>query len=203
MSSALDNPALQNSLRERKKVKTRKAIQDHALRLFRERGYAATTVEQIAEAAEVSPSTFFRYFPSKEEVVLQDDYDPMLAEVFRSLPAEMNIVTALRTTFKTVFSSFPPEEVEAIRERMRLMSSIPELQNAVLGNANSESAKIFTELAMEKLKLPAGDLKILVLSAAIRRILVVVITQWALGNTMDLPDVIDKSLEYLETGFKL
>ncbi|MFN8629902.1 MAG: helix-turn-helix domain-containing protein [Chloroflexota bacterium] len=41
------------------------AIQEHALRLFREQGYDRTTVEQIAEAAEVSPSTFFRYFPTR------------------------------------------------------------------------------------------------------------------------------------------
>lgn len=52
-------------LRERKKAKTKAAIQQHALRLFRQQGYQATTVEQIAEAAEVSPSTFFRYFPPR------------------------------------------------------------------------------------------------------------------------------------------
>jgi len=62
-------------LRERKKAKTRAAIRREAMRLFREQGYEETTVEQIAEAAEVSPSTFFRYFPTKEDVVLQDDFD--------------------------------------------------------------------------------------------------------------------------------
>ena len=70
-------------LRERKKARTRAAIQRHALRLFREQGYDATTVSQIAEAAEVSDSTFFRYFPTKEDVVLWDEFDPLIIEVFQ------------------------------------------------------------------------------------------------------------------------
>ena len=75
-------------LRERKKAKTRAAIREHALRLFRERGYSATTVEQIAAAAEVSPATFFRYFPTKEDVVLWDEYDALIWEMLDQRPGD-------------------------------------------------------------------------------------------------------------------
>ncbi|MGH3378360.1 MAG: TetR family transcriptional regulator, partial [Actinoallomurus sp.] len=81
-------------LRERKKLKTRRSIQQHALRLIHEQGYEATTVEQIAEAAEVSPSTFFRYFPTKEDTILTDEYDPLIMESLRAQPPDLSPVTA-------------------------------------------------------------------------------------------------------------
>ena len=119
-------------LRERKKARTFAAIQQQALRLFREQGYDATTVEQIAEAAEVSPSTFFRYFPTKEDVVLTDDYDPLILAAFQAQPAELSPVAALRAAMRAVFAGLPPEQVGLERERQALIQSVPELRAAML-----------------------------------------------------------------------
>src|SRR5215469_17329630 len=98
----------QSSLRERKKARTRAAIREHALRLFRENGYQKTTVEDIAAAAEVSPSTFFRYFPTKEDVVLQDDMDDRLFEAFERQPASLSPLAALRAAIREALATLTP-----------------------------------------------------------------------------------------------
>src|SRR5438270_3777638 len=87
-------------LRERKKLKTKEAIQREALRLFQEQGYDETTVEQIAEAVEISPSTFFNYFPTKENVVFEDPYDPLFISIFLGRPGDEPVGAALRHTFR-------------------------------------------------------------------------------------------------------
>lgn len=69
-------------LRERKKAATMRRIQQEAVTLFRERGFDAVTVEQVAEAAETSPSTIYRYFHTKEGLVLHDEYDDAILTTF-------------------------------------------------------------------------------------------------------------------------
>src|SRR6202142_2037697 len=120
-------------LRERKKARTRAAIQDHALRLFHERGYDATTVEQIAEAAEVSPSTFFRYFPTKEDVVAYDALDPLVMAAWRAQPADMKPIAAMRKAMWDVFASMDRTNVEEMMGRGRLLFGQPELRQAAIG----------------------------------------------------------------------
>src|SRR3954464_9320848 len=96
-------------LRERKKAKTRWAIQEHALRLFGEQGYAATTVDQIAAAAEISPSTFFRYFATKEDVVVQDQYDDLFVAAFREAGGSADPIATLRRMVADALKEMPAD----------------------------------------------------------------------------------------------
>ena len=118
-------------LRERKKARTRAEIQRHALRLFRDRGWGATTVDDIAAAAEVSRSTFFRYFPTKEQVVLHDDVDALMVEEFARQPAGTPLLTALRRALRAAFDRLPAETRGLEEVRMGLARTVPEIRAAV------------------------------------------------------------------------
>jgi len=143
---------LSTGLRERKKLKTRAAIQKEALRLFAEKGYEETTIEEIAAAVEISPSTFFNYFPSKEAVVFQDDLDPLIFAAFNAQPADVGPITALRNAMRTVFSGIPPDVRAMMQTRTALVLASPELRaatlNVVIGNGDAH-AKNFSLLHEE------------------------------------------------------
>jgi AcrR family transcriptional regulator len=153
-------------LRERKKAKTRAAIREHAMRLFEEQGFAATTVEQIADAADVSPSTFFRYFPTKEDTVLADDYDPLIVAALRAQPPEMNPVEAIRRSIHEVFDQVSDDDWERERQRQRLFVSVPELQARALQQYVAATAMV-AEVVAVRAGLPPDDFSARVLAGAV------------------------------------
>lgn len=119
-------------LRERKKARTKAEIQRQALRLFNEQGYAETSVDQIAAAAEVSPSTFFRYFPTKDDVVLSDFMDQRTMQLLIDAPAELEPLAALRHAVIEGMNSLPAEDLELETLRNQLIRTIPELRRGMI-----------------------------------------------------------------------
>jgi AcrR family transcriptional regulator len=156
----------QAGLRERKKARTRASLREHALRLFREQGYQATTVEQIAAAAEVSPSTFFRYFPTKEDVVLQDDMDTRLVEAFARQPAELAPIPAIRAALRETWRSFTDDEWELIREGGLLSMQVPEIRARTM-NELSRIITVLADVLARRVGREPDDMRVRVLAGAV------------------------------------
>jgi AcrR family transcriptional regulator len=187
-------------LRERKKQKTRWAIQEHALRLFAEQGYDATTIDQIAAAAEISPSTFFRYFPTKEDLVIADEYDDLLVEGLRRQPAEVPPLGAVRAVMAATLSQMGPEELARVWERTRLIMSVPALRSRSLENFVSTTA-VFREAFSQRTGRSADDFELRVLAGAIVGAFVAALEVWIESDHGEgLADIVDQTLARLESG---
>jgi AcrR family transcriptional regulator len=185
-------------LRERKKAKTRAAIQEHALRLFREQGYQATTVEQIADAAEVSPSTFFRYFPTKEDVVLHDELDPKLLAALREQPAELGSIEAIRRSMRVVFEGLSESEAALEFERHELARSVPELR-ARMADQFAGCMDMSAEALAARTGRPPDDFRVRVLAGAVVGIGLAAVLA-SEERTEDFVEVLDAGLAQLESG---
>lgn len=187
-------------LRERKKARTKSAIQSHAVRLFREQGYAATTVEQVAEAAEVSPSTVFRYFPTKEDLALNDDADPIVFAAFTTQPPELNLVQAWRASMREGIAQLTRQDVETQVERARLLLTVPELWGATLHGLQDTMA-VMTNLSAERLGRAPDDPGVRTTVGAIVGVLLTAALDWVrTDDDLDVMAVIDDALEQLDTG---
>jgi AcrR family transcriptional regulator len=195
-------------LRERKKARTRAAIQQEAMRLFRERGYESTTVEEIAEAAEVSPSTFFRYFPTKEDVVLRDDYDELLLQGFLAQPAALTPVQAVRAAMRDIGGiafALSPEERELERVRMVLTFSVPEVR-AHWMDEFGRAFRRFAEGVAQRAGRSPDDLRVRTFVGAVIGAMLVAmepLLQDPAREWTDFLPAIDEVLGYLEQGLPL
>ncbi|MGI5154557.1 TetR family transcriptional regulator [Microbispora sp. CA-102843] len=191
------------SLRERKKAKTRRTIQEEALRLFTQQGYEATTIEQIAEAAEVSPSTFFRYFPTKEDVVTQDDYDPILMEMIKAQPPDLPPLTALRGAFRTAFASMRAEELDKLLARTKLSTSVPALRARTVEGLFA-TIDVLAGAVAERAGRDPHSLAVRALAGAVMGVLLPALFAWVeRDGATPLPDLVDEALGCLEAGLPI
>ena len=189
-------------LRERKRIETLHRIQEEALRLFDEQGYDATTIEQIAEAAGVSPSTFYRYFPVKEDVVVQDEYDPFIMETFANLPKDLPPLALIRAAFEELFSQFGPEDLQRVRRRARMIYTEPALR-ARQHEQSLVTERFIAEMAAEHSGRSLQDLELRHFTAVVIASMTLAITVWAESDEGDLLVPLNRCLDHLEVGLPL
>ncbi|MFJ6746978.1 TetR/AcrR family transcriptional regulator [Streptomyces sp. NPDC091266] len=191
-------------LRERKKIQTRQAIRRAAYRLFEEQGYDATPVDRIAEAADVSPSTVFRYFPTKEDIVLTDEYDAVLEAGIRARPAGEPMVESLRQVTVESLRKITSEDRTELFQRMRLVREVPAIRGRTAENTARDAAMISAVLA-ERAGRTVDDLEVRVISAAVLAALQEAMMRWVEdeGQGADLEALINRTMDVLNRGLTL
>src|SRR5215469_11330125 len=206
MTGMTELPANTGGLRERKKARTRAAIRQHALRLFREHGYAATTIEQISAAAEVSPATFFRYFPTKEDVVLQDDFDVVTLEALQAQPHDLSPIAAFRGAAAAARAQLSAEDAAQFAETTRLTLSVPEIRARALDELVRTTEMITAAIAARTGRSP-DDFAARNLAGAIIGVIMTATMPWHLHDSAadvdEMFDRIDAGLAHLEAGLPL
>ncbi|WP_157372391.1 TetR family transcriptional regulator [Arthrobacter sp. Soil736] len=113
---------------------TRALLQEQAMALFVQQGFDETTVAQIAEAAGVSQMTFFRYFPTKDAVVFDDPYDPVIADLVAAQDPGLPAMERVRLGLLGAWNSVPDAVDDATREKIRLIAGHTRLTAGIWEN---------------------------------------------------------------------
>jgi AcrR family transcriptional regulator len=191
-------------LRERRKKLTAEELEAAAYRLFGERGFDNVTVDDIAAEADVSRRTFFRYFASKEDVLLADHFVQLARrrEAWAERPPDEPIVTALRNALLSMAVDFDDRK-EKIILRGRLMRDTPSLQARSLVHQRLWE-EAMQEMVAERLGVdPVTDLRPGVVSAATLAAMRVAFTIWlSSGCDGDLIALTTEALDLLDGGLQ-
>lgn len=181
--------------------RTRALLQETATRLFTEQGYDATTVEQIARAAGVSHMTFFRHFPTKDAVVLDDGFDPAIAAAVAGTPPGLPPLARVCAGFRAALARFDLPEQEQVRQRVRVAAGHPALRAGM--HANTEATR---EAVVDVLTADGADaFAARAAAAAVLAALTVALQEWCLVDDAIAPatsmrDRLVAALEVLQPG---
>ncbi|MFJ1566557.1 TetR/AcrR family transcriptional regulator [Streptomyces erythrochromogenes] len=195
MSTSPTSPGL----RERKKAQTRRAIQEHALRLFLEQGYQNTTVEEISAAAGVSHMTFFRHFPTKEAVVESDDYDPLIVRLIQERPPQEDGLTALRNALGQGLEAVYATGRDTLLARTRLIFHTPALR-ARTWDTQYATQRLFAD-ALRARNPEESDLATRVTAAAALAAVTTALAAWVESDgALELPVLVSEAFGALRTA---
>jgi AcrR family transcriptional regulator len=184
-------------LREMRKARTQRAIQEHAMRLFAERGYDATTVADIAAAAEVSSMTVFRYFPAKEDLVMADEYDPVIVDRIQARPASEPLIQRISAALAESAAGHSPDDRALLLARVRLGLSVPALR-ARMWDGQYRSQRHIVEALRGQNPDPGYVFELWVATGACLAAATAAIMRWAEGGGHeDLPGLMAAALRII------
>lgn len=193
--------AAETGLRERKKAQTREAILDAALALFERQGYDTTTVEEIAAEANVSPRTFFRYFDTKLDVVMEhaDAEVEDVADLLLARPAEETPLEAVRSVITMHLIDELRSPDSRLAREMRLMLCTPSLRNQIQEHVARHQAELTPALA-KRMGLADNAVAAHVVAGAVTNAVWSALERWvADGGTVEqLDPILDEALAALE-----
>jgi len=182
--------------RQRKKTATRDRLRASALRLFREQGYDATTVEQIAAAAGVSHMTFFRYFPAKEDVAMWDGYDPLIADVIARTPAGWPLTRRIRTVLVEGMRLIYGTERDTLLAQNKLIVDTPALRARLWADQIATQELILQALGANQDHPPTFQDKVTV-AACLAAASTAILTWVENDGVPELPDLMEQAFDTL------
>jgi len=189
------------SLRDRKRARTRRMIQAEAMRLFADKGYYGTTVEDIADAAAISPRTFFRYFATKEDVVTWDGQDLPPAESPVPRPAGTLVAEAVHAVFRAMMSKFDHQDRDLVVARLRLVFTIPEIRSRYWSD-QPDAPSVFRSMLAAR-NIPVDEPQVRVVVMAILNAAAVAMDCWQRdGGTGDLVTLFDEAVDALAAAMR-
>ncbi len=185
----------------RRPATTKDELSRIGLQLFTERGFDATTVDDIVATAGIGRRTFFRYFDSKNDLPW-GDFDLQLRkmrEYLDTLPDDMPLMQALSVAV-VEFNRLPPEEVPHHRKRMRLLLTVPTL---VAHSTLRYQAwrDVVAEYASRRLGVPPDGLAPSTISQVLLGVALAAYEQWLRDDDADLSELLAEALQLLNRGF--
>ena len=189
-------------LRERKKERMREGLAAAALQLFGERGFDHVTVEEIVDACDVSPRTFFRYFASKEDALFAET-DGNVARLLDSLaeqPADVTVLTALEAAMLDLARTYAAGR-EAVLARHAVIAATPSLHTRIAERQRGWETSVIDQLRSSGRARRMSDIDLRLLVAAANAALRVAIESWLdSGAEGDLARLVGRTFKRLRGG---
>jgi AcrR family transcriptional regulator len=177
-----------------KSERTREQLLTAALELFASQGYHETTVAQIVARVGVSEMTFFRHFPSKEDSLLADPYDPLIAAAVAGQPREWDVLRRVVQGVRAAWHAVPEPAGAQVRLRVRIAAQTPSLRAAIWRNTEATEQVIVAALEADGIDRLAARAA----SAAVLAGITAALLEWATIDEGELGPMVERVLAMFE-----